>query len=342
MRKAQHSSGARSSGCPPKPSGTYVWDWGQNLHNIWATRQTSSGSYWRPQSRWAEIFHFAVFESAALFQRNWANVVGSSMWETSFQLPSSTMIGGEGGQALPLKEIVKRLELTYCRHIGLEYMHINNPEQLRWIRERFEVPGVTELKKPEKRLLLTRLAKAVLWVRVTRTISRKPKNFRRFEAFLQKKWSSEKRFGLEGCEVLIPCIKTIIDECAKREAEMAIIGSVTIDSLWEYEKGAFFLKCKLFPYYEVYAKERQSFSHCFLGMAHRGRLNVIANVCLKPLNLIFSQFRGLKAEDEGAGDVKYHLGVYNKRWVSLCYVHTVIKNERPYAHFFVGVSDFFF
>ncbi|KAH1024835.1 2-oxoglutarate dehydrogenase complex component E1 [Dendroctonus ponderosae] len=178
-----------------------------------------------------------------------------SMWETSFKLPSSTMIGGSDGQTLSLKEIIKRLELTYCRHVGLEYMHINDPEQCSWIRERFEVPGVTELKKPEKRLLLTRLAKAVL-----------------FEAFLQKKWSSEKRFGLEGCEVLIPCIKTIIDECAKRDAEMAIIG-----------------------------------------MAHRGRLNVIANVCQKPLNIIFSQFRGLQAEDEGAGDVKYHLGVYNNR-----------------------------
>lgn len=49
-------------------------------------------------------------------------------------------------------------------------------------------------------------------------------------------------------------------------------------------------------------------------MAHRGRLNVLANVCRQPLHLIFAQFRGLPAEDEGAGDVKYHLGVYDKRY----------------------------
>lgn len=49
-------------------------------------------------------------------------------------------------------------------------------------------------------------------------------------------------------------------------------------------------------------------------MAHRGRLNVLANVCRKPLHLIFAQFRGLPAEDEGAGDVKYHLGVFDKRY----------------------------
>ncbi|XP_050309598.1 2-oxoglutarate dehydrogenase complex component E1-like [Anthonomus grandis grandis] len=178
----------------------------------------------------------------------------ANMLNNTYTLPPSTKIGGDQRQ-LPLKEILKRLELTYCRHIGLEYMHIHDVEQCDWIRSKFETPGAKELKKPEKRLLLNRLGRAVL-----------------FEDFLKKKWSSEKRFGLEGCEVMIPSIKTIIDEFAKNGGEMAIIG-----------------------------------------MAHRGRLNVLANICKKPLELIFSQFRGLQPEDEGAGDVKYHLGVYNKR-----------------------------
>ncbi|KAL1490413.1 hypothetical protein ABEB36_013114 [Hypothenemus hampei] len=178
--------------------------------------------------------------------------IDESMLTSSFSLPSSTKIG-EG--SLPLKEIIKRLELTYCRHIGLEYMHILDEEQCAWIREKFETPGASELKKSEKRLMLNRLAKAVM-----------------FEGFLQKKWASEKRFGLEGCEVLIPCLKHIIDEASRKDAEMAVIG-----------------------------------------MAHRGRLNVIANVCNTPYHLLFGQFHALQAEDEGAGDVKYHLGRYNKR-----------------------------
>lgn len=83
------------------------------------------------------------------------------MWDNSFPLPRSTFIGGTE-KNLPLKEIIKRLELTYCRHIGIEYMHINNAEERQWIRQQFEVPGVTELGKPEKRLTLTRLCKAVM------------------------------------------------------------------------------------------------------------------------------------------------------------------------------------
>ncbi|XP_030747960.1 2-oxoglutarate dehydrogenase, mitochondrial-like isoform X2 [Sitophilus oryzae] len=180
--------------------------------------------------------------------------IESSMMNTPFLLPESTRIGGSE-TSLPLKEIVKRLELAYCRHIGIEYMYINDVERCNWLREHFEVPGVVSLNKAEKRLLLTRLARAVL-----------------FEKFLQRKWPSEKRFGIEGCEIMIPCIKTIIDTCSQLDGEMII-----------------------------------------LGMAHRGRLNVLANICRKPLKKIFAQFHGLEPEDEGSGDVKYHLGVYAER-----------------------------
>jgi 2-oxoglutarate dehydrogenase E1 component len=79
----------------------------------------------------------------------------------------------------------------------------------------------------------------------------------RFEAFLARKWTSEKRFGLEGCEMLIPAMKAIIDKSSELGVESVI-----------------------------------------MGMPHRGRLNVLANVCRKPLEQIFSQFAGLEAADD--------------------------------------------
>ncbi|GFS24520.1 2-oxoglutarate dehydrogenase, mitochondrial [Elysia marginata] len=95
----------------------------------------------------------------------------------------------------------------------------------------------------------------------------------RFEEFLARKWSSEKRFGLEGCEVLIPAMKTIIDSSSAAGVDSFIIG-----------------------------------------MPHRGRLNVLANVCRKPLEKIICQFDSkLEAADEGSGDVKYHLGMSHER-----------------------------
>ena len=76
--------------------------------------------------------------------------------ETVFQLPKTTFIGGKSETALPLKEIINRLENVYCRSIGAEYMHINNLDQINWIRQRLESPGAMELNNTEKRLLLAR------------------------------------------------------------------------------------------------------------------------------------------------------------------------------------------
>src|SRR5699024_9933152 len=110
-----------------------------------------------------------------------------------FKLPQTTFIGG-GETVLTLREIMKRLENTYCRHIGVEYMVINDLEQCQWIREKFETPGIMELSTVKKKTLLHRMTRS-----------------HKFEEFLAKKWSSEKRFGLEGCEVLIPAMKEVID-----------------------------------------------------------------------------------------------------------------------------------
>lgn len=78
-----------------------------------------------------------------------------------------------------------------------------------------------------------------------------------FEAFLARKWSSEKRFGLEGCEILIPAMKQVIDKSTELGVESVV-----------------------------------------MGMPHRGRLNVLANVCRKPLSQIFTQFAALEAADD--------------------------------------------
>ncbi|KAM9456388.1 2-oxoglutarate dehydrogenase complex component E1 isoform 2-T2 [Clarias gariepinus] len=172
-----------------------------------------------------------------------------------FRLPTTTFIGGTES-ALPLREIIRRLEMSYCQHIGVEFMFINDLEQCQWIRQKFERPGTMQFTPEEKRNLLARMVRST-----------------RFEEFLQRKWSSEKRFGLEGCEALIPALKTIIDKSS--------------------EKGV---------------------DNVILGMPHRGRLNVLANVIRKELEQIFCQFDSkLEAADEGSGDVKYHLGMYHRR-----------------------------
>ncbi|XP_061655439.1 2-oxoglutarate dehydrogenase complex component E1 isoform X3 [Phyllopteryx taeniolatus] len=172
-----------------------------------------------------------------------------------FRLPKTTFIGGNQ-DALTLREIIRRLEEAYCQHIGVEFMFINDAQQCQWIRQKFESPGILQFSAEEKRIVLARMIQST-----------------RFEDFLQRKWSSEKRFGLEGCESLIPALKTIIDKSSASGVESVV-----------------------------------------MGMPHRGRLNVLANVIRKELEQIFCQFDPkLESADEGSGDVKYHLGMFHKR-----------------------------
>ncbi|XP_046960325.1 2-oxoglutarate dehydrogenase, mitochondrial isoform X2 [Vanessa cardui] len=188
-----------------------------------------------------------------LIMRKYFNFDEADM-DRVFKLPSTTFIG-EKEKALPLREILNRLEEAYCNNIGIEFMFINSLEQCNWIRQRMEPPNVTKMSPDQKRLILARLTRST-----------------GFENFLAKKWSSEKRFGLEGCEILIPAMKQVIDTSTRLGVESII-----------------------------------------MGMPHRGRLNVLANVCRKPLHQLFTQFAGLEAEDDGSGDVKYHLGTYIER-----------------------------
>lgn len=123
-----------------------------------------------------------------------------------FTLPPTTYIGGKE-KNLPLREIIRRLNDIYCRHVGVEFMFISNAEHIDWIKKRFEVPGIMTMSPDEKRTLLARLIRST-----------------RFEEFLAKKWSSEKRFGLEGCEVLVPAIKTVIDFSSMYGVDSFVIG----------------------------------------------------------------------------------------------------------------------
>ncbi|XP_034048308.1 2-oxoglutarate dehydrogenase, mitochondrial isoform X2 [Thalassophryne amazonica] len=157
-----------------------------------------------------------------------------------FKLPTTTFIGGNE-TALSLREIIRRLEMAYCQHIGVEFMFMKDMDQCQWIRQKFETPGIMHLSLEEKTTLLGRMIRST-----------------RFEEFLQRKCPSEKRFGLEGCESLIPALKTIIDKSSQSGVDSVIIG-----------------------------------------MPHRGRLNVLANVIRKDLEQIFCQFDSkLEAADE--------------------------------------------
>lgn len=162
----------------------------------------------------------------------------------------------EGREKMTLREIVDACEKIYCGAYGAEFIHIPDREKCDWLRERIEVPTPFKYSHDEKRRILDRL----IWSSS-------------FESFLATKYPNDKRFGLEGCETLVPGMKALID----RSVDYGVKDIV-------------------------------------IGMPHRGRLNVLSNVVRKPNESIFSEFAGsTAAEDEGSGDVKYHLGMNFER-----------------------------
>jgi len=152
---------------------------------------------------------------------------------------------------MKLRSILGILRDSYCRTTGIEYMHIMDPEQRRWLQERIEQPHVKPPREEQLRILL------------------KLNQAEAFETFLQTKFVGQKRFSLEGGETTVP----VIDEICEAAAE-AGLDEVTI------------------------------------GMAHRGRLNVLANIVGKNYSQIFREFEGNidPRTVQGSGDVKYHLG----------------------------------
>ncbi|XP_043489757.1 2-oxoglutarate dehydrogenase, mitochondrial-like isoform X2 [Polistes fuscatus] len=190
----------------------------------------------------------------AIVVREYLKGITEADMDKEFLLTKSTMIGGTK-TSLPLREIIKRLNQIYCGHLGLEYTYIHDPTMLDWLREKFEVPNAWKLPTERRKWIWTNIMKAVT-----------------FEGFLQKKYSSEKRFGLEGCESFIAAMMECLETSSEKGVETVVIG-----------------------------------------MAHRGRLNTLANVCSKPLRQLFTQFNPIALDGFGSGDVKYHLGTHAER-----------------------------
>ena len=164
-----------------------------------------------------------------------------------------------GLETATVRQILKILRRTYCRTIGVEFMHITSPMQKSWIQERIE--------GEEKDIRFTAEGKKAILNKLIEAES--------FEKFAEVKYTGTKRFGLEGSESMAPALEQII----KRGGQLGIREIV-------------------------------------IGMAHRGRLNVLGNVMAKPLRAIFNEFKGgsFKPDDvEGSGDVKYHLGASSDR-----------------------------
>ncbi|MGR3839734.1 MAG: 2-oxoglutarate dehydrogenase E1 component [Cognatishimia sp.] len=164
-----------------------------------------------------------------------------------------------GLQIATMRQILDIVKRTYCGTFAMQYMHISNPEEASWLKERIEGFG--------KEIQFTREGR--------KAILNKMVEAEGFEKFLHVKYMGTKRFGLDGGESLIPAMEQII----KRGGALGVRDIV-------------------------------------IGMPHRGRLNILANVMQKPYRAIFNEFQGgsFKPEDvDGSGDVKYHLGASSDR-----------------------------
>ena len=173
---------------------------------------------------------------------------GLTLWDLDREFKVD---GFAGCEYKKLRDVLGLLRDAYCRHVGVEYTHILEPEQQQWLQERVEAKDV----KPD--------------VAQQKYILRKLNAAEAFETFLATKYVGQKRFSLEGAEAVIPMMDAAIDQAAEHGLDEVVIG-----------------------------------------MPHRGRLNVLANIVGKPYSQIFSEFEGNlnPAQAQGSGDVKYHLG----------------------------------
>jgi 2-oxoglutarate dehydrogenase E1 component len=182
-----------------------------------------------------------------------------------------------------LGEIISRLQNTYCRSIGAQFMHIDDLPIRRWLQHRMEsTENRCSIEREEQRRILRHLTDAVI-----------------FEEFIQRKYIGAKRFSLEGAETLIPLLSVAIEKAAEQGVDEIVIG-----------------------------------------MAHRGRLNVLSNIVGKSPQQIFREFEDRDPKlNEGRGDVKYHLG-HSGNWkaangqdvhLSLCFNPSHLEFVNPVA-----------
>ncbi len=172
---------------------------------------------------------------------------------TLWDLEREFATGSFGGEQrfMKLRHILGILRDSYCRTVGIEYMHIQDPEQRHWIQERVERPHEKPPREEQLRIL------------------HKLNQAEAFETFLQTKFVGQKRFSLEGAETTVPLIDEIVDAAAQADLDEVCVG-----------------------------------------MAHRGRLNMLVNIIGKRIGDVFREFEGNidPRTVQGSGDVKYHLG----------------------------------
>jgi 2-oxoglutarate dehydrogenase E1 component len=157
-----------------------------------------------------------------------------------------------GPETASLREILATLRHTYCGHLGVEYMHISDTQEKRWLQQRLELPGTEEVFTPQQqRDMLERIIAAS-----------------EFEKYLHTRYVGQKRFSLEGAECLIPMLHQLVQQAGAHKVTEVV-----------------------------------------LGMAHRGRLNVLTNLLGKAPSSLFEEFEGSGGGlVRGSGDVKYHQG----------------------------------
>ncbi len=188
-----------------------------------------------------------------------------------------------GPDVLTLRDVIERMRNTYCRAIGVQYMHMDDLGIRQWLQDRMEgTENRITIPKQQQLRILTRLTDAVI-----------------FEEFIQKRFTGAKSFSLEGAESLIPLLDLSIEQAGD-----------------------------------------QGIHEVVLGMAHRGRLNVLANIMGKSPQAIFREFADMDPKLHlGRGDVKYHLG-YSSDWLtnarqkvhlSLCFNPSHLEFVSPVA-----------
>jgi 2-oxoglutarate dehydrogenase E1 component len=178
---------------------------------------------------------------------------GLTIWDFDREFITGNLATSGKITTATLRHIIETLRQTYCGRLGCEYMHIQHPEEKRWLQERMEPQSNSwPLEATERRRILLRLMQA-----------------ESFENFLHTRFVGQKRFSLEGGESAL----VILDECVERAA---LTGTQEV----------------------------------VIGMAHRGRLTVLANLVGKSMAQIFGEFEGAVDPEttQGSGDVKYHLG----------------------------------
>ncbi|HWA05616.1 MAG TPA: multifunctional oxoglutarate decarboxylase/oxoglutarate dehydrogenase thiamine pyrophosphate-binding subunit/dihydrolipoyllysine-residue succinyltransferase subunit [Ignavibacteria bacterium] len=178
------------------------------------------------------------------------NTYGFTVWDYDRQFITPRLAGL---RTATLRDILDIVQKTYCENIGVEYMHIQDPQERIWLQDRMEpIKNQPSFTNDEKKHILYKLIQA-----------------ENFEKFVDKKYIGHKRFSLEGSETIIPVLDYLLGLAAADKVDELV-----------------------------------------LGMAHRGRLNVLANIIGKNLQEIFSEFEDITDADsvEGSGDVKYHLG----------------------------------